>query len=163
MFLAGKVEETPRPLKDVILVSYEIIHRKDPAAAQKIKHKEVVLKLIDWVSKCHEMNEETVELLLKTILSADTSVSLRIHGDCLLQIVRTLRMEAHSAVAPIQPIVVAKLMEPAEKTDADGNMIMFVQGFITMIMQDINGVVRALCKLSMKTPLKEALADPRLM
>lgn len=39
MFLAGKVEETPRPLKDVILVSYEIIHRKDPDGAQKIKQK----------------------------------------------------------------------------------------------------------------------------
>ncbi|KAK7246113.1 hypothetical protein RIF29_40972 [Crotalaria pallida] len=41
IFLAGKVEETPRPLKDVILLSYEIIHRKDPAAALRIKQKEV--------------------------------------------------------------------------------------------------------------------------
>lgn len=41
MFLAGKSEETPRPLKDVILVSYEIIHKKDPSAIQRIKQKEV--------------------------------------------------------------------------------------------------------------------------
>ncbi|CAL2253271.1 unnamed protein product [Prunus armeniaca] len=41
MFLAGKVEETPRPLKDVILVSYEIINKKDPAAGHRIKQKEV--------------------------------------------------------------------------------------------------------------------------
>ncbi|XP_051184354.1 cyclin-T1-4 [Lolium perenne] len=41
MFLAGKVEETPRPLKDVIMVSYELIHKKDPAAGQKIKQREV--------------------------------------------------------------------------------------------------------------------------
>ncbi|KAJ4835545.1 hypothetical protein Tsubulata_028433 [Turnera subulata] len=41
MFLAGKVEETPRPLKDVIVVSYEIIHKKDPEAIQRIKQKEV--------------------------------------------------------------------------------------------------------------------------
>ncbi|XP_018483782.1 cyclin-T1-5 isoform X2 [Raphanus sativus] len=41
MFLAGKVEETPHPLKEVISVSYEIINKKDPGAAQKIKQKEV--------------------------------------------------------------------------------------------------------------------------
>ena len=39
MFLARRVEETPRPLKDVILVSYELIHKKDPAAGQKIKQR----------------------------------------------------------------------------------------------------------------------------
>uniref|UniRef100_A0ACD5VT24 Uncharacterized protein n=1 Tax=Avena sativa TaxID=4498 RepID=A0ACD5VT24_AVESA len=41
MFLAGKVEETPRPLKDVVLISYEIIHKKDPAAVARIKQKDV--------------------------------------------------------------------------------------------------------------------------
>ncbi|XP_039058375.1 cyclin-T1-5-like [Hibiscus syriacus] len=41
MFLAGKVEETPRPLKDFIVVSYKIINKKDPAAAQKIKQKKL--------------------------------------------------------------------------------------------------------------------------
>ncbi|KAH9646340.1 Cyclin-T1-5 [Citrus sinensis] len=43
MFLAGKVEETPRPLKDVIIVSYEIIHKKDkdPDSIYRIKQKEV--------------------------------------------------------------------------------------------------------------------------
>ncbi|KAK6932037.1 hypothetical protein RJ641_001661 [Dillenia turbinata] len=37
----AKVEETPRPLKDVIVVTYDIIHRKDPAAPQRVKQKEV--------------------------------------------------------------------------------------------------------------------------
>uniref|UniRef100_A0ACD6A3V4 Uncharacterized protein n=2 Tax=Avena sativa TaxID=4498 RepID=A0ACD6A3V4_AVESA len=44
MFLAGKVEETPRPLKDVVLISYEVIHKKDPAAVARIKQKEVYEK-----------------------------------------------------------------------------------------------------------------------
>lgn len=39
MFLAGKVEETPRPLNDVIVVSYEIIHKKYDDASQRIKQK----------------------------------------------------------------------------------------------------------------------------
>ncbi|CAD6337212.1 unnamed protein product [Miscanthus lutarioriparius] len=41
MFLAGKVEETVRPLRDVVLLSYEIINKKDPAAFQRIRQKEV--------------------------------------------------------------------------------------------------------------------------
>lgn len=50
MFLAGKVEETPRPLKDVILVSYEIMHKKDPTATQRIKQKVFYMLIVfDWL------------------------------------------------------------------------------------------------------------------
>ncbi|KAM7256610.1 hypothetical protein ACFE04_012351 [Oxalis oulophora] len=41
MFLAGKVEETPRGLKELIMVSYEIINKKEPDATQRIKQKDV--------------------------------------------------------------------------------------------------------------------------
>ncbi|CAH8251076.1 unnamed protein product [Arabidopsis lyrata] len=47
-------------------------------------------KLIETICKCHELDDEGLELLvLKTLLPAVTSISLRIHGDSLLQIVRT--------------------------------------------------------------------------
>ncbi|KFK35285.1 hypothetical protein AALP_AA5G264900 [Arabis alpina] len=131
----------------------------------------LLYKLIESVCKCHDLGDESIELpVLKTLLSAINSISLRIHGDCLLLIVRTCydiylgsknvvnqttakasliqilvivfrRMEADSSTVPIQPIVVAELMQPVEKSDADGTMTQFVQGFITKIMQDIDGVL----------------------
>ncbi|THG16866.1 hypothetical protein TEA_020600 [Camellia sinensis var. sinensis] len=67
MFLAGKVEETPRPLKDVILVSYEIIHKKDPAAVQRIKQKEV-----------YEQQKELI-LLGERIVLATLGFDLNVH------------------------------------------------------------------------------------
>jgi hypothetical protein len=39
LFLAGKVEETPKSLRDVIHVTWELKHRKDEATKEKIKHK----------------------------------------------------------------------------------------------------------------------------
>lgn len=134
---------------------------------------QLLSKLIESVCKCYDIGDDAIELsVLKTLLSAVTSISLRIHGDCLLLIVRTCydiylgsknvvnqttakasliqmlvivfwRMEADSSTVPIQPIVVAELMEPVEKSDADGSMTMFVQGFITKIMQDIDGVLNS--------------------
>ncbi|KAK7256643.1 hypothetical protein RIF29_30097 [Crotalaria pallida] len=130
----------------------------------------LLANLIESVCKCHELGDDAVELLvLKTLLSVVTSISLRIHGDCLLMIVRTCydiylgsknvvnqstakasliqmlvivfrRMEADSSTVPIQPIVVAELMEPMEKSDVD-NSTQIVQSFITKIMQDIDGVL----------------------
>ncbi|CAI5520491.1 unnamed protein product, partial [Closterium sp. Naga37s-1] len=40
MFLAGKVEETPRALREVVQKSLDAQARKDPAAAAKLPHKE---------------------------------------------------------------------------------------------------------------------------
>ena len=67
MFLVGKVEETPRPLKDVILVSYEIMHKKDPAAAQRIKQKEV-----------YEQQKELI-LLGERVVLATLGFDLNVH------------------------------------------------------------------------------------
>ncbi|KAL8238447.1 hypothetical protein R6Q59_015014 [Mikania micrantha] len=141
----------------------------DPAGGPDAK---LLAKLIDAVCKCRELGDEGVELLvLKTILSAVTSISVRIVGDSLLQIVRTSydiyldsknavnqttakasliqmlvivfrRMEADSSTEPVQPIVVAELMEPVEKgEDGDGTMTVFVQGFISKVIQGVDGVM----------------------
>eukprot|EP01018_Ginkgo_biloba_P017307 Gb_15285 [translate_table: standard] len=67
MFLAGKVEETPRPLRDVILVSYEICNKKDPAAIQRIKQKEV-----------YEQQKELV-LLGERVVLATLGFDLNVH------------------------------------------------------------------------------------
>ncbi|GLT59954.1 hypothetical protein SLA2020_327470 [Shorea laevis] len=67
MFLAGKVEETPRPLKDVILVSYEIINKKDADAAQRIKQKEV-----------YEQQKELI-LLGERVVLATLGFDLNVH------------------------------------------------------------------------------------
>ena len=129
-----------------------------------------LLKIVDSVCKCYDMGDESVELLvLKTLLSAVTSTSLRVHGECLLKSIRTCyniflgskvpvnqttakasltqmlvivfrRMEADSSTVPVQPIVVADLMEPAERSTSDQNVTQFVQGFITRVMQDIEVV-----------------------
>ncbi|KAL6569404.1 Brefeldin A-inhibited guanine nucleotide-exchange protein 2 [Orobanche minor] len=163
----AKVSE---PALDAVqrLIAHGYLHGEaDPSGGPDAK---LLSKLIDSVCKCHNLGDENVELLvIKALLSAVTSVSLRIHGDCLLQVVRTCydiylssknvvnqttakaslvqmlvivfrRMEADSSTVPLQPIVVAELMEPPEKGDMDGSMTMFVQGFITKVIQDIDGV-----------------------
>ncbi|XP_024368413.1 cyclin-T1-3 isoform X3 [Physcomitrium patens] len=42
MFLAGKVEETHRPIREVIVFSYHIRFRIDPLAKERIEQKEVI-------------------------------------------------------------------------------------------------------------------------
>ena len=131
----------------------------------------LLLEVMEGVCKCYDMAEEGIELLvLKTLLSAVTSTSLRVHGDSLLKAVRTCyniylgskspvnqttakasltqmlvivfqRMEADSSTVVVQPIVVADLMEPADRSNTDANVTQFVQGFITKVVQDIEGVI----------------------
>ncbi|KAM0048372.1 putative Sec7 domain, mon2, dimerization and cyclophilin-binding domain, Sec7 domain superfamily [Helianthus debilis subsp. tardiflorus] len=152
------------------LIAYGYLHGEaDPTGGPDAK---LLAKVIESVCKCCEFGEEGVELLvLKTILSAVTSVSLRIHGDSLLQIVRTCydvylgskyavnqttakaslvqmlvivfrRMEADSSTVPVQPIVVAEMMEPLEKGgDGDSAAAVFVQGFISKVIHGMDGVL----------------------
>ncbi|XP_051141539.1 brefeldin A-inhibited guanine nucleotide-exchange protein 2-like [Andrographis paniculata] len=168
--LSSNYHKVSEPAIDAVqkLIAHGYIHGEaDPSGGPEAK---LLSKLIDAVCKCQDLGDENAELLvIKTLLSAVTSVSLRIHGDCLLQVVRTCydiylssknmvnqttakaslvqmlvivfrRMEADSSTVPLQPIVVAELMEPVEKADMDGSMTVFVQGFITKIMQDIDVV-----------------------
>lgn len=146
-------------------------HIRGEADANGTPESKLLFQLMESVCKCHDLGDENVELLvLKTLLSGVTSTGLRIHGDCLLQAVRTCynvylgsknvvnqttakasltqmlvivfrRMEADSSTIPLQPIVVADLMEPAEKSSSDANNTLFVQNFISKIMQDIDVVL----------------------
>lgn len=131
----------------------------------------LLFSLIESICKVHDSGDENIELMvLKTLLLGVTSVTLRVHGDCLLQVVRTCyniylgsknlvnqttakasliqmlvivfrRMEADSSTVPVQPIVVADLMEPVEKSGTDVNSTQVVQNFITKVMQDIDVVL----------------------
>nr|XP_043629578.1 brefeldin A-inhibited guanine nucleotide-exchange protein 2-like [Erigeron canadensis] len=127
-------------------------------------------EVIEKVCKCSELGDEGVELLvLKTVLSGVTSVWLRIVGESLLRIVRTSydifldsknvvnqttakaslvqmllivfrRMEADSVREVVEPIVVAEMMGRGEKGDDEG-VGLFVQGFISKVMQGMDGVM----------------------
>ncbi|PHT40642.1 hypothetical protein CQW23_19496 [Capsicum baccatum] len=84
-------------------------------------------KLIGSVCKCHDLGDDAVELLvIKSILSAVTSVLIRIHGDSLLQVVRTcydICLESKNVV---------------NQTTAKASL-----GFITKVLQDIDRVFNA--------------------
>lgn len=154
------------------LISHALLHGEaDPSAGPSAR---LLAQLIEASCSCHSLADDSMELLvLKTLLSAVTSTSLRIHGDSLLLIVRTIhdlylasknpvnqttakasliqmlviifrRMEADSSTVPVQPIVVADLIDlTVDDLSADGNAIQFVQGFITRIIGDIDGVLKS--------------------
>ncbi|KAK8941983.1 Brefeldin A-inhibited guanine nucleotide-exchange protein 2 [Platanthera guangdongensis] len=153
------------------LIAHSYLHGEaDPSAAPDAQ---LLARLIDAACSCQALTDESVELLiLKTLLSAVTSTSLRIHGDSLLRIVRTCydlylhsrnsvnqttakasliqmlvivfrRMEADSSTVPVQPIVVADLMSDSisDPSSASSTEFNFVQSFITKIISDIDDVL----------------------
>ncbi|PKA60061.1 Brefeldin A-inhibited guanine nucleotide-exchange protein 2 [Apostasia shenzhenica] len=152
------------------LIAHSYLHGEaDPSSAPDAQ---LLARLIDAACSCQSHADDSVELLVvKTLLSAVTSTSLRIHGDSLLRVVRTCydlylnsrnpvnqttakasliqmlvivfrRMEADSSTVPVQPIVVADLMaDPTSDTSAASSEFSFVQGFITKIISDIDVVL----------------------
>jgi cyclin T len=66
LFLAGKVEETPLVLRDVTMLAYEIRHKRDPAAAERIKQKEFYEQ--------HKQLVLTAERVLLSTLAFDFNV-----------------------------------------------------------------------------------------
>lgn len=149
-------------------------HLRGEVDAANAVDNQILVVLMEAVCKCHDLGDDAIELLvLKTLLSAVTSVPLRVHGESLLKAVRTCynifweskvvvnqttakasliqmlvivfrRMEADSSSVPVQPIVVADLMEPAERSTSDSNITQFVQSFITKVVQEIEVVLNPL-------------------
>nr|KYP64465.1 Brefeldin A-inhibited guanine nucleotide-exchange protein 2 [Cajanus cajan] len=162
----------------------------DPDPGGAAPEAKLLSSLIESVCKCHDFGDDAMELLvLKTLLSAVTSISLRIHGDSLLLIVRTCydiylvsknvvnqitakasliqmlvivfrRMEADSSTTTT--VETTNPTDLLDSTDKDMDDDMEVQ-IGNKLRRDAFLVFRALCKLSMKSPPKEAAADPQLM
>ncbi|KAG0496880.1 hypothetical protein HPP92_001571 [Vanilla planifolia] len=153
------------------LIAHSYLHGEaDPTAAPDAQ---LLARLIDAACSCQSHADDALELLVvKSLLSAVTSTSLRIHGDSLLRIVRTCydlylnsrnpvnqttakasliqmlvivfrRMEADSSTVPVQPIVVADLMaDPTSDNSTTASPeFSFVQSFITKIISDIDVVL----------------------
>ncbi|KAH9295006.1 hypothetical protein KI387_038594, partial [Taxus chinensis] len=58
VFLSGKVEETPKTIMKVTVMAYEIRHKRDPAASERIKQKE-----------CYEKQKELVLMAERVVLA----------------------------------------------------------------------------------------------
>ncbi|KAL9245303.1 hypothetical protein vseg_018969 [Gypsophila vaccaria] len=129
-------------------------------------------RVVDSVCDCVDSHagDEVIELVvIKAVLTAVSSVKVRVSGECLLRIVKTCydvylgsrslvnqttakaaliqmilivfrRMEADSVAVTVAPIVVADVMDPPEKDGADAGLILQVQGIISRVIHDIGGV-----------------------
>ncbi|KAI3849109.1 hypothetical protein MKW98_029034 [Papaver atlanticum] len=76
MFLSCKMEETPRLLLDVVVVAYEIMYRTKPAAAERIKQKDVYNKQKELIVTAERVLLVTIafdfdiQLLYKPLVAA---------------------------------------------------------------------------------------------
>jgi cyclin T len=62
LFLAGKVEDTPRQLKDVIYITYIIRHKKDKGAEDRIKQSRVRVEPVYAVVAAYAGNLDSISL-----------------------------------------------------------------------------------------------------
>lgn len=109
LFLAGKVEETPKPLQQVISVTYILKNRKDKFAAESIKKKEVLeaekeLVLIAERTILHTLNynfevEHPYKYMLTTIPKASPKVAANRE---LTQIAWNLVNDSYSTLLSLQ-------------------------------------------------------------
>ncbi|TVU47740.1 hypothetical protein EJB05_07349, partial [Eragrostis curvula] len=158
------------------LIAHSYIHGEADQSADPSA--QLIASLLDAACNSLGLDDEHIELLLlKTLLSAVTSTSVRLHGDCLLRAVRACydmylgsrsavnqatakaslvqmlvivfrRMEADSSTVPVQPIVVADVIEVPDagsgsSPTADPNV---VQGFISKIIGDFDGALTPLAR-----------------
>ncbi|XP_022757106.1 brefeldin A-inhibited guanine nucleotide-exchange protein 2-like isoform X2 [Durio zibethinus] len=147
---------------------------------------QLLSKLIESICKCHDLCDDAVELLvLKTLLSADidgvfnpvapSKVSLGGHDGAFETTTVETTNPADLLDSTDKDMLDAKYWEISMyKTALEGRKGELADGEVerdddlevqigNKLRRDAFLVFRALCKLSMKTPPKEAMADPQLM
>ncbi|KAH7849946.1 hypothetical protein Vadar_025414 [Vaccinium darrowii] len=82
----------------------------------------ILSKLVESICKCSKLADEAIELS-KNVVNQTTAKARLIQ----MLVIVFRRTESNSSTMPVQPIVVAELMEPSEKGEDNSNMMMFVQ------------------------------------
>ncbi|KAE8702015.1 Brefeldin A-inhibited guanine nucleotide-exchange protein 3 [Hibiscus syriacus] len=94
----------------------------DPTGGPEAK---LLAQLIDSVCRCHVLGDDAIELFENAFNRVNQTTVKATLIQMLVVVFR--RMEADSSTVPVQPIVVAELMGPVEKSDVDGSTTNFVQ------------------------------------
>lgn len=125
----------------------------------------LIFRLVDSICKCAVLGDEPVELgVLKVLLSAVRSPCIYIHGDCLVEVVRSCfniylgghsgtnqicaksvlgqmmiivftRVQENSMIVDFKNVSVSELLEFADRNLNEGSSIQFAQNFINEIVE----------------------------